>query len=466
MTSSKPPNAPADRAVRVALLGASFATRNLGVNALAIGAVRSVLQQYPDAEVFLLDYGMSPSARQIRLDGREISVPLLNLRFSKKFYLPNNIARLLLESLALRLVPSRSLRERLAAKSPWLGRIWQTELFASLAGGDSFSDIYGFKRLVYVTLPQLLVLAAGKRLILLPQTLGPFRRRMSKTIAKYILRRAERVYTRDHRGVNTARALIGEHMTTKKIAFCYDLGFVLDPVAPTRLEVEGMTHMRSDGSPVVGLNVSGLLFKGGHTQNNAFGLSVNYRELAVGLVDLLVRQKHVRVLLVPHVSGEGPGSEGDGTACRLLYEHFRKQYEGRIGLIRDHYNESEIKHVIGLCDFFIGSRMHACIAALSQKVPALAVAYSDKFIGVMEAIGFESLVADARGMSQKEILEKTAEVYERRQSIHMELKVKVPQIKEAVLTLFRDISLPGYAGRVVASKPLEAPAIRQAQNPQ
>lgn len=430
------------RPARIGLLGASFATRNLGVNALAMGAVRSMLQRYPDAEVFLLDYDKFPARHQVRIDGREVPVSLVNLRFSKNPLLPNHIARLLLEAMVMRLLPSRRWRERLAARNPWLRRICQTDIFASLAGGDSFSDIYGLERLLYMTLPQVLVLLAGKRLVLLPQTLGPFRGRISKTIARHILRRAERVYSRDHRGADTVRALIGEHLAAEKLAFCYDLGFVLEPAAPPHLEIEGLPLAGLDRPPLVGLNISGLLFMGGYTRNNMFGLRVDYRELVARLVDFLAGTKHARVLLVPHVFGETPNSESDAAACADCYERFRSKYPGRVGLVRGSYNEREIKHIIGQCDMFIGSRMHACIAALSQSVPAIAVAYSDKFIGVMETIGFEQLVADPRKMGLEEILEKLAGIYEKRQDIRRELERKIPPIQRRVLTLFDEIPAP------------------------
>jgi hypothetical protein len=54
---------------------------------------------------------------------------------------------------------------------------------------------------------------------------------------------------------------------------------------------------------------------------------------------------------------------------------------------------------------FIGSRMHACIAALSQGVPTVGLAYSDKFRGVFESLGLERLVADLRALEAGEVVE-------------------------------------------------------------
>ena len=90
------------------ILGASFATRNLGVSALASGTVASVLSAYPDARIFLLDYGKAPRVYPVKHSRGTAEVELVNMRFSWKPHLRNNIARLLLAAMLLRLVPFKT----------------------------------------------------------------------------------------------------------------------------------------------------------------------------------------------------------------------------------------------------------------------------------------------------------------------------------------------------------------------
>jgi polysaccharide pyruvyl transferase WcaK-like protein len=422
----------------IGLLGATFATNNLGVSALAAGTVRCALEQHPDAEVFLLDYGREPQVFTLRLRERVVELPLVNLRFSWRIYLRNNIARLLLAALALKVFPSRRFRERLLSKNEWLRRICSADLIAAISGGDSFSDIYGFERLLYVALPQILALLLGKRLVLLPQTIGPFRGRIAKSIARYILTRAELVYSRDRTGLTETASLMGEPLGGSKLRFFYDVGFAVEPIAPATLEIAGLEPLSSGAGDLVGFNVSGLLFMGGYTRDNMFGLKVDYVGLVRELIAYLIREKNARVLLVPHVLGEH--SESDASVCERLYDTLKEEFPGRIGYVRGWYNQSEIKHVIGQCDFFIGSRMHACIAAVSQNIPAVAIAYSDKFVGVMQSIGIESLVVDARGHDASEVRAAIERAFEQRDSLRRQLEQTMPQVKAAVLKLFRDIA--------------------------
>jgi polysaccharide pyruvyl transferase WcaK-like protein len=426
---------------QIGLLGASFETQNMGVGALAAGAIKCILKQFPNASVFLLDYARERSNHALALDGKEVAVPLVNMRFSKKFYLANNIFVLLLIAVVLKIIPSEKGRNWLATRNSCLRKICQADLFASISGGDSLSDIYGIGRLLYVSLPQILIILLGKKLVLLPQTLGPFRGKLSQIIAKYILRCAERVYVRDYRSLRALHGFLGHQNLPDKYGFRYDVAFVLDPLAPSCLNVVGLSLEKKCQTSLIGLNISGLLFMGGYTRNNAFGLLTGYKGLVYDLIDFLISKKDASILLVPHVFGTQEGSESDLLVCERVFASLREKYPGRLGLLQGSYDQSEIKYVIGLCDFFIGSRMHACIAAISQHVPAVAIAYSDKFMGVMETIGVGSLVADARELQKEEIVNMIGQCYESRAVTRRHLETKMSQIKVSVLDLFNGVPI-------------------------
>jgi len=94
-----------------------------------------------------------------------------------------------------------------------------------------------------------------------------------------------------------------------------------------------------------------------------------------------------------------------------------------------------------LCDFFIGSRMHSCIAALSQGIPAVGIAYSGKFHGVFESIGVADCVADARRYVEGELLEKIRSAYQRMDHLRENLHESVPRAQSEILDMFKSIEL-------------------------
>ncbi|MBZ5658897.1 MAG: polysaccharide pyruvyl transferase family protein [Acidobacteriia bacterium] len=422
---------------RIAILGATLDSTNMGVCALAAGAVRCFAHAYPAAEIHFLHFAKSPSVQTLTIDGEQVRVPVIPMRFSKRLLLPNNIALLTVLALLARIVPSKTFRNWVISKNACLSEIDAIDLFASIAGGDSFSDIYGMERYFYVSLPQILVLLLGKKLVLLPQTYGPFRGGLAKSLTRFILKRADHVYSRDLQGLEEIKSLVGPRYPSSKFEFCYDVGFVLQPAVPARIGLAGLSSLDEHIGPLVGLNVSGLLFMGGYTRDNMFGLRADYRQFSRDAIELLI-EKGATVLLVPHVFGQE--GETDTAACEQLYAELKDKYPGRLGLVLGEYNQHEIKYVIGKCDLLIGARMHACIAAVSQCIPAVCVAYSDKFIGVMGAIGVDSIVADARKLDEQEMLKFIENSLDARAAIRERLARQMPEVKSRVMNLFVDPS--------------------------
>jgi colanic acid/amylovoran biosynthesis protein len=418
------------------LLGASYNTGNRGVAALASGTINSVIHSFPDARIFLLDYDRQPRNHTVRCSMGTVDVELVNLRFSWRLWLKNNIARLLFTALALKLVPSQALRGRLISRNPYLKRIYESDVVGSIAGGDSFSDIYGLGRLFYVSLPQILVLVLGKPLLLLPQTLGPFRGVFGKALARYVLRRAAKVYTRDKESLVAVPQFLG--VDSSKLRFSFDMAFALEPSPPSQADSAWLTESAGE-RPLIGFNPSGLLYLGGYTKDNMFGLKADYRVLIRDVILWFIEKKNCRVMLIPHAHKPGDTSESDTIACESLLRELGNRYPGRIHAAIGDHNEQEIKHLIGQCDFFLGSRMHACIAALSQCIPTVGLAYSRKFDGVLRSIGVDDLVVDLRAHDRKEILSLIEAVYDQSDTIRQRLMNTMPGVKASVLGLFSSL---------------------------
>jgi colanic acid/amylovoran biosynthesis protein len=412
----------------------------MGVSMLAAGAIRCVLHRFSHARITMLDYAYEGYGFDFSHGESRVPIRFVNLRFSKKIFLANNIALLILLVFVLRLVPFASLRSRMLCRNRYLREVLETDIFFAVSGGDSFSDIYGIGRFFYVALPQLLALCARKRLIFLPQTIGPFRGRVVRAVAAYIMKRAEVIYSRDYIGIDATRFLLGLRNGDTKVRFCHDMAFDVDPLPPSRVEIEGLPDAAAIASSLAGFNVSGLLLAGGYTQDNMFGLKADYEELVRRMIEFLIERKSAHVLLIPHVFGPPISSESDASACEIIFKRLRSKYEGRIGLLRGEYSHDQLKHVIGRCMFFTGARMHACIGAISQSVPTVPVAYSDKFAGMMQAIGFGDLVVDPRRMNTDEILQILDDVYERREAVRSRLAEKMPSVKESIRTALTIVS--------------------------
>jgi polysaccharide pyruvyl transferase WcaK-like protein len=445
---------------RLLLLGAPFGTGNLGVNALAGGAIAVAARRFPDLEIALLDYGRETSTTRVDAGGRTLDVPLVNLRFSWKPWLPNHVVVLLLLAAVSRLA-GRGAQRRIVRHNRWLARIASADAACAVSGGDSFSDLYGLGRLWYVALPQLLVLALGVPLVLLPQTIGPFRRPLAQRLAAFVLRRATKVNGRDRASVVAARTLrapaflarvraddaadaIDDPADAREadavVRFCPDLAFVLAPRASADRAVValGRPPVAADGArrPLVALNASGLLAMGGYRGGNEYGLAADHGVLMERLAAWFIETADADVLLLPHVCA---GAESDVLAAQALERRLAPRFPGRVRLAGAGLDAAEVKHLVGGCDFLVGARMHACIAALSQGIPAVGLAYSDKFAGVFESAGVPDLVADQRRLTEDGTAAFVAQAFDAREGTARRLAEALPAVRARVYALLDDL---------------------------
>lgn len=424
---------------KICLLGASFDTGNMGVSALAESSIKLILRHWPQAKITLLGSGYQPGKHKLSLMGKQICVKTLPIRFCKNIFLPYHFLWFALYGALTKLLPGVRLKNAMMKNNKYSRMLFETDLAVDICGGDSFSDIYGMRRFVLGFMRRWLVIIFGKKLIMLPQTYGPFKNAISRTMAKYIIKRATLVFTRDQADIAHINKFVNNHSKNGRVRFAPDVAFILDSRAPKHLDVDPSSKLRVKESTIVGLNISGLLFNGGYTRDNMFGLKVDYSDLVYGIIELFMKYDKLVLLLVPHVFSPHGTVESDPDACAKVYKTATAKYPDRIVLIKGHYDQSEIKHIIGMCDFFIGSRMHACIAALSQCIPAVGLAYSKKFHGVFKSIGAEKFVIDMRVNSGDEILSALSEAFDERHTSAKYLRSVMPQIQQQVLTLFEDI---------------------------
>lgn len=400
---------------RIALLGSAPDTGNLGVSALCESVLAAIEERVPDAEVVVFDHGGAlgkapgPRIRRLRLANSR--------RLHRSSSIWNVRARARLARFG---VPAS---EALAA-------LTGSDLVLAIGAGDSFSDLYGGRNFNTIAWPKETVIESGAALALLPQTYGPFRSPSRRKRAEAIVQGASSAWSRDPASFEVLRALLGERFDPRRHRSGVDVAFGLratDPGGESR-ELDALVDWMRDGDPVAGLNVSGLLFNDPDA-GRKFGLSLDYRELVVGLSRRILARGGLRLLLVPHVSPGNDGIESDPVACTAVCEHLDAAAD-RVRIAPALPTPGEAKWLIAQTQWFCGTRMHSTIAALSSGVPAIAIAYSDKAAGVFETCGLADQIVDARRSNEEQAFSKLMESLERTDEHRAKLDQVLPGVFE------------------------------------
>lgn len=310
-----------------------------------------------------------------------------------------------------------------------LGRL---DAVLDIGAGDSFTDIYPIKRFTWIVMSKVATIVQQVPLVFSPQTIGPFTgdtaaKRAIGRIASWTMRRARAVAVRDAKSLDAVRAV------TPDVAPIYsvDVAFALPwTPAPT-----------PTGRPRIGINVSGLLWRGGYTGRGEFNLGYDYKALMTGLIEALLAQDDCTVELICHVNGYVSSPDNDGSVADELVQRYP-------ALVRvpDFASPSAAKsHISGL-DALVAARMHACIAAFSSGVPVVPVSYSRKFEGLFGSLGYQRVVPFT-GMATAPALAFTLDALADRDTLKAEIAQGLTQVAarldayRAVLRdLFREIA--------------------------
>lgn len=383
------------RALRLVLAGAAIRNGNRGIEALAASVVAAVARDCSDNRLSLLDDGWGT---RMDTSGPAGPVELVGVRLSRRWYRPESWAQ-------VRVAQSLG-----AWANPVAHRYARADAVLDLSAGDSFTDLYGATRLRSVAAPKAAALRVGRPLVLLPQTYGPFATGPGRRLAERLVRSARLAYARDPHSFDRLLELAGPDADPARLREGVDVAFALEPRRPPP-EVVGL--LDGLGAEVVaGVNVSGLLV--GPAAARRFGLAGDYVVTMTDLVRRLIAHG-AYVLLVPHVHLPGGAGESDLVAIDHVRSRLTASERSRTAVLPPELGAAEAKWCLARLDWFVGSRMHATIGALSSGVPSYSYAYSDKSAGVFRSAGLGDRVGDARSLTRGEAVAEMIAAFEDRE---------------------------------------------------
>ncbi len=316
--------------MRILILWASLDQPNLGVRALAVGTRAVAAQVFPDAEIQVQGTGRGDAPTSLFLSRRGL------------------------------------LKERITGANGLFDWLASFDLVLDTRSGDSFADIYGLERLRNMSRFPEILHRLGVPLVLTPQTIGPFNTRRGTRLARRALNHARLVASRDARSAACA-AQLGRPVDVESTDVVFAIAH--QPVPETRDVI---------------LNVSGLLWG-----DNPHVDAARYRRDVLRLARRLQAEGRTLTLLAHVVGPDAAAGDND----RYPLADLRREL-GDVEVIVPQGRDAleQVRDVVGSARVVLGSRMHACLNALSMGTPAIPLAYSRKFAPLLAGIGWQHVV--------------------------------------------------------------------------
>jgi colanic acid/amylovoran biosynthesis protein len=257
-----------------------------------------------------------------------------------------------------------------------------------------------------------------KPLYILPQSIGPLKRKWERVILRSLYRKARLILLRDNQSLQLARQI---HLPVEKVQYMADPAFGLaaddhDKAVNLLKEygyIEGEAHL--------GITVISRM---GHSLNQE-EVSRYYTNLA-GSLSSFISQHHIHVFFFGQVIGPTE-IEDDRKANEIIRKRLSAE-PSQVSIVDTQMTPSMLKACYGLMDLFVASRLHSGIFAISMGIPTVFIGYLHKTRGLLQALGLENWVIDLREQDDGLIRSKLESAWAERKQLSTMLFSMMPDI--------------------------------------
>ncbi|MCD6195025.1 polysaccharide pyruvyl transferase family protein [bacterium] len=300
-------------------------------------------------------------------------------------------------------------------------------------GGDVITSDYGTLGLLCYLSNLYLPLLMGKPILFLGETVGPFKEKITEKLALFLLRRSLVVFVRD---IESYKFL--KRCGLKNIRLIADPAFLVPAASKSEfkkvLEQENISFGPQD--KLVGIVLSEIIYCYLQGNNSVSEKKEKLIKIFVQTIRQLLQRRDVKIILISHVFG--PCNVDDRCLAQKIVAYFSNNK--RVFVLKHKHSFAEIKSVIGQLKLLISCRMHPLIAAVSQGIPVVPIAYSRKFYGVIgKGMGLAEFVIDINELTVEKLGQKINLLLNKRKQSYLQEKLQRKNLKNKKL-IFKGVN--------------------------
>jgi colanic acid/amylovoran biosynthesis protein len=249
----------------------------------------------------------------------------------------------------------------------------------------------------------------GKRVVMFPNSIGPFRTIIGRLFSKLALGLCDLILVREPISFKNLEDI---KVRTPKILTC-DTSFILC--------LSDRPFYKKPGSLRVGLSLG--VYSNIFSQKEIQKLVSTY----ANSLDRIVEKFDVSLVFLPHFVS---GFEYDDLQFSDMIKE--KMKNGANVEIMQTQTVEEFKSIMGNMDLVISSKMHPSTIALSCKVPTICIAYDHKQKGLFESLEMSRCLLFLPELSEEKLFSHFCYVWSNREIIRRNLEVLIPSLQASV----------------------------------
>lgn len=300
-----------------------------------------------------------------------------------------------------------------------LSAYYDADLVVSCGGGNLYAHFWLSPFFLMSLMALGFAIIIKKRIIMLPQSIGPIQGSLQRWITKILLNQVDKIMVREPRSADFLQKII---RLRKQVTLVPDLAFAPTPIKCSPLLCDVESNFLKIGVTAID--------RAAQTRKKAFTAiqQAAYENLLVSALTEISRRYTARIYLFPQCTGPDL-SHDDRKVLQRIY--IRLQEQGIQAVLYGEFDSFlELKAAYAKMDCFIGSRMHTAIFALSLGIPVILIAYQPKSIGVMEYFGLSEFCYDINSLTSEQLINAFSKLLEDQERLRQTIQEKYCEVKE------------------------------------
>jgi len=262
----------------------------------------------------------------------------------------------------------------------------------SCGGGNFYAHHRASPALFWALATLAFGIGLGKKVVLLPQSIGPIEGGIQRRLARMVFSRVRTIMVRESISLNFVQNVL--KINQVKTIQLPDLAFGFSKLIRPQKKSPALEHDTFS---------LGITIINREAQNDKFERQDIYEDAIIAASNKLAEEQGAHTYLFVQCYGPSPDQD-DRQIASVICDRMRK-HNDQVSILGSFDDAREIISEFGQMDCIVATRMHTAVFALINSIPVALIGYQPKSQGLMKSFGLSDYYCDIEEVSPEKLIE-------------------------------------------------------------